>query len=95
MGIITDEQRVVCTSCQFVFCRFCLQGFHIGECLQPGQDSIGGNHGNEGRQTCLFYIYSLHKYSSNGVEILQYKILTEIFIDILTCRMLLHWYTNI
>ena len=79
MGIITDEQRVVCTSCQFVFCRLCLQGFHIGECLQPGQDSIGGNQGNEGRQTCLFYVYSLD--SSNGVEILLYNILTEIFVE--------------
>ena len=25
--------RVVCSICGFVFCRRCLQGFHIGECL--------------------------------------------------------------
>lgn len=35
MGIIMDEpcRRIVCENgCGFVFCRDCLQGFHIGEC---------------------------------------------------------------
>jgi hypothetical protein len=36
MGILTEERRVVCSSCSFVFCRLCLQGFHIGDCNQAG-----------------------------------------------------------
>ena len=38
-GIIIEESdpdicnRITCGSCGFVFCRKCLQGFHIGDCL--------------------------------------------------------------
>lgn len=45
-GIILDESdpdicnRITCGSCGFVFCRKCLQGFHIGDCLaEDGADS--------------------------------------------------------
>lgn len=35
MGILTQDQRVVCQACQYVFCRNCLHGFHIGDCTPP------------------------------------------------------------
>ena len=28
----TAERKVVCTECKYVFCRMCLQGYHIGDC---------------------------------------------------------------
>ncbi|XP_071529751.1 E3 ubiquitin-protein ligase parkin isoform X2 [Panulirus ornatus] len=43
-GIIPDQdcRRVVCTGgCGYVFCRLCLQGYHIGEC-HP-EDGNGAN----------------------------------------------------
>ena len=27
-----EERKIVCTECRYVFCRLCLQGFHIGDC---------------------------------------------------------------
>lgn len=48
-GIIADEdcRRVVCVGgCGYVFCRLCLQGYHIGECEPEGgsgTNSIGGS----------------------------------------------------
>jgi hypothetical protein len=42
MGIMPEERRVVCSNCQFVFCRLCSQGFHIGDCIQAGPDSLNG-----------------------------------------------------
>ena len=38
----TEERKVVCTECKYVFCRLCLQGYHIGECheILEAQDEI-------------------------------------------------------
>ncbi|MCL4118679.1 UNVERIFIED_CONTAM: hypothetical protein GTU68_028021 [Idotea baltica] len=39
-GILPDEdcRRVKCVGgCEFVFCRDCLQGYHIGECVTEGK----------------------------------------------------------
>ena len=38
----TEERKVVCTECKYVFCRICLQGYHIGECNETleWQDEI-------------------------------------------------------
>ena len=30
-----EERKVVCTECRYVFCRMCLQGYHIGDCNEP------------------------------------------------------------
>ncbi|XP_050303446.1 E3 ubiquitin-protein ligase parkin [Anthonomus grandis grandis] len=37
MGILADADctRITCQHCKFVFCRNCLQGYHIGECEPP------------------------------------------------------------
>jgi parkin len=47
MGILVDENcnRVHCLNgCGFVFCKNCLQGYHIGECLfDNGNSSLLGN----------------------------------------------------
>lgn len=48
-GIIADEdcRRVVCVGgCGYVFCRLCLQGYHIGECEPDGGNGssiLGGS----------------------------------------------------
>lgn len=50
-GIITEQEgeevctRVACTECQYVFCRDCLQGAHIGPCLPCGSDMSGDREG--------------------------------------------------
>ena len=28
----TIPRKVVCTECRYVFCRLCLQGYHVGDC---------------------------------------------------------------
>ncbi|KAF4517276.1 hypothetical protein B566_EDAN008610 [Ephemera danica] len=48
MGIIPDGgcEKVCCVNgCGFVFCRKCLQGYHIGECEQEaeGESSLGAS----------------------------------------------------
>ena len=30
----SPDRRVVCTECRYVFCRSCLQGYHIGNCQE-------------------------------------------------------------
>ena len=43
-GILLDDSdpdicsRITCGSCGFVFCRKCLQGFHIGDCLSEDSE---------------------------------------------------------
>ena len=45
-GILIDNSdvdlcfRISCSSCGFVFCRKCLQGFHIGDCLSDDSDTM-------------------------------------------------------
>lgn len=42
MGILADAdcRRITCINgCGFVFCRQCLQGFHLGECVPEPEDS--------------------------------------------------------
>ena len=37
-GIIPDdleERKIKCLQCQYVFCKLCHQGYHIGECVNP------------------------------------------------------------
>uniref|UniRef100_A0A8D8A9H5 E3 ubiquitin-protein ligase parkin n=2 Tax=Culex pipiens TaxID=7175 RepID=A0A8D8A9H5_CULPI len=44
MGLLVDAdcRRVQCQNgCGFVFCRSCLQGYHIGECLETVTASLG------------------------------------------------------
>lgn len=44
MGLLVDPEctRVQCQNgCGFVFCRNCLQGYHIGECLETPQPNAG------------------------------------------------------
>lgn len=57
MGLLIDDPdctRVQCQSgCGFVFCRNCLQGFHLGECLteeeqQQQQMQLNSNNGSSG-----------------------------------------------
>ncbi|XP_058121399.1 E3 ubiquitin-protein ligase parkin [Anopheles ziemanni] len=49
MGLLVDPEcrRIQCQSgCGYVFCRSCLQGYHLGECLEtPTQLNAGGEHG--------------------------------------------------
>ncbi|KAJ6632823.1 E3 ubiquitin-protein ligase parkin [Pseudolycoriella hygida] len=49
MGLIVGEDclKVVCQGCGFVFCKNCLQGYHLGECLPEAPNS-----GNAG--SCLY-----------------------------------------
>ncbi|XP_055607307.1 E3 ubiquitin-protein ligase parkin [Uranotaenia lowii] len=44
MGLLVDPEcrRIQCQNgCGFVFCRQCLQGFHIGDCLETPQPNAG------------------------------------------------------
>ncbi|XP_052873019.1 E3 ubiquitin-protein ligase parkin [Anopheles cruzii] len=49
MGLLVDSEcrRIQCQSgCGYVFCRSCLQGYHLGECLEtPTTLGIGGEQG--------------------------------------------------
>ncbi|KAF7268233.1 hypothetical protein GWI33_018599 [Rhynchophorus ferrugineus] len=42
MGILadTDCKRITCQGCKYVFCRLCLQGYHIGECGPIENDDL-------------------------------------------------------
>ncbi|KAJ8918341.1 hypothetical protein NQ315_008034 [Exocentrus adspersus] len=45
MGILPDEEctRITCINgCGYVFCRQCLQGYHIGQCQNP-ENEVGAN----------------------------------------------------
>ncbi|XP_047111376.1 E3 ubiquitin-protein ligase parkin [Schistocerca piceifrons] len=49
MGILADPdcRRITCTGgCGFVFCRQCLQGYHIGDCVIDGESGNAGNSGD-------------------------------------------------
>ena len=37
--ISLNQRKIVCTECRYVFCRFCLQGYHVGDC-----DEMQTNH---------------------------------------------------
>ncbi|KAL1491165.1 hypothetical protein ABEB36_011805 [Hypothenemus hampei] len=45
MGILAEPDctRITCQQCKYVFCRNCLQGFHIGPCdpVEPSLDAQG------------------------------------------------------
>lgn len=52
MGILADPEctKITCQNgCGFVFCRLCLQGYHIGECQQPDQN-------NESNGNCSYNV---------------------------------------
>uniref|UniRef100_A0A6P7HCG2 RBR-type E3 ubiquitin transferase n=1 Tax=Diabrotica virgifera virgifera TaxID=50390 RepID=A0A6P7HCG2_DIAVI len=53
MGILVDSScnKVACINgCGYVFCRLCLQGYHIGECRPSDMDSSAGGEG------CLYSV---------------------------------------
>ena len=40
-GILPDdpeERKIKCHQCDFVFCRLCSMGYHIGECTQDAEE---------------------------------------------------------
>ena len=72
MGILPDPEgaerprRIVCETCGFVFCRFCTQGYHIGECYIDQDMDINAAHAMVARQqssegTFFFSFFLLSK----------------------------------
>jgi parkin len=39
-GQHSSERKLLCTECRYVFCRICLQGYHLGECDEMLVDEV-------------------------------------------------------
>ncbi|CAG9766782.1 unnamed protein product [Ceutorhynchus assimilis] len=52
MGILADPEciRITCQNCKYVFCRNCLQGYHIGSCDPPEIQETSGTSGDCGTE---------------------------------------------